>query len=113
MADTTKAKDAPPKDTADESTEVDPAVTAAVEKQTKAEELARQRADLERALARLDAKAKDEGLSPEAVPTHILLLADGSRVESAGAVPTHYARDDGRVLPVERAYSLEGMNPNA
>lgn len=88
-------------------------VAVAVEKQAKAADLQKQREDLERQLATLDAKAKAEGLTPDVVPTHILVLANGSRVESAGAVPTHHATADGRVLPVDRVYSLEGMTGNA
>lgn len=45
--------------------------------------------------------AKDQA-EDQPDPTHDLYLADGSCVESAGAVPTHIAVGD-RVIPVLRA----------
>lgn len=88
-------------------------VSAATEKRNKAEELARKREALERELAGLNEEAKAAGLANNVVPTHLLVLADGTRVESAGAVPTHFSTPDGRVQPVDRVYSLEGLTANA
>lgn len=88
-------------------------VAAAAERKAKADELALKREALEKELALVNETAVSEGLLSDAVPTHLLVLADGSRVESAGAVPTHHSTPDGRVLPVERAYSLEGMTAHA
>lgn len=98
--------------TADEKATAE-VVSAASERRSKADELTRKREELERELALVNEQAKAEGLTPQSVPTHLLVLADGSRVESAGAVPTHHATPDGRVLPVVQAFSLEGMTANA
>lgn len=88
-------------------------VAAAAERKAKSDALASKREALERELALVNKQAQDEGLLAEVIPTHILVLADGSRVESGGSVPTHYATPDGRVLPVVQAFSLEGMTANA
>jgi phage protein D len=80
-------------------------------KRDKASALADARAQLEQQLAQLNEAARAEGLAD--APTHVLVLADGSRVESSGVIPTHYAHTDGRVLGVVAAFSLEGLKPNA
>lgn len=88
-------------------------VAAANEKKARAAELQTARDELLRKLAAVDQAAADEGLGTAAVPSHLLVLVDGSRVECAGAVPTHYAHSDGRVLPVVSVHSLEGLTANA
>lgn len=105
------AKDAP--DMTDEQLATAEVVQAADDKRQRAAAIASEREELLRKLAAVDQKAQAEGLGVALVPSHLLVLADGSRVESAGAVPTHYSHQDGRVLPVVQALPLEGLTANA
>jgi hypothetical protein len=75
--------------------------------QLTAEEIAEFRA------LRAEKKARDEEAAREAAeaaarlqaPTHHVHLADGSRLEGF-SIATHYATEDGRVVPVTGVYEL-------
>lgn len=64
------------------------------------EEIARLQAELDAARAQ-PAQAGPPVTRVTGGPTHDLYLADGSVVESTGAIPTHYAVGD-EVIPVVR-----------
>lgn len=119
MAGTNKPTPPPEQETADgadvkTNPNADQAATAAVvdvaaEKRERAEAIERARAKLLAELAEVDAVAEREGLGSNVKPTHLLVLANGDRVESSGAVPTHYGVKGGPAVLVVAAHELEGL----
>lgn len=63
------------------------------------------RAEIEREQAEAAAKQAEAERDAPPEPTHYLSLADGTTVDHFGAIPTHVAMEDGRVVPVAMAYA--------
>lgn len=100
--------------TADKTPNADQLATArvvdvAAEKRQRAEDIENARRKLLAQLAEVDKVAEAEGLGNDVKPTHLLVLANGDRVESSGAIPTHYATEGGPAVKVVQAFELEGL----
>jgi len=85
-------------------------VDVAAEKRQRAEDIEAARQKLLAQLAEVNKVAADEGLDSGAKPTHLLVLANGDRVESSGAIPTHYGTEGGPAVLVVQAFELEGLS---
>jgi hypothetical protein len=109
---TNTPKPAPPKSTSDTGNEGqapdDPQATPpAADPKPTAPDPKRRRAELRAALAALGDDDDGQG-EPEPDPTHVLVLANGERVDIYGALPTHYATKSG-VFAVVACHSLTGV----
>jgi hypothetical protein len=85
-------------------------VDVAAEKRQRAEDLEAARQKLLAQLAEVNAVAEAEGLGSDVKPTHLLVLANGDRVESSGAIPTHHGTEGGPAVLVVQAFELEGLS---